>query len=279
MGGLDLGGYTLTIESGTGGSIAEPGGGTFTYAAGIEVELLAMAKADYAFYNWTGDVGTVADTHAAYTTATMCGDYCIIANFKELLGIQHKLTVDSMDGGNATQPGEGTYTYADGAEVNLQAKPDPGFLFVNWMGDVGTVDDTNDPSTIITMYADCTITANFQEIEYELTINSTDGGNVTKPGEGIFTYVYGTEVYLEAEPDRGLKFVNWTGDVGTVDNASDPNAIVTMYNDYNVTANFQSSGNDSSIIALIASMVALIMIVSGLLWVNRSIGRRRAANA
>jgi len=46
---------------------------------------------------------------------------------------------------------------------------------------------------------------------YALAITSTAGGNVTTPGEGIFTYGGGTVVNLMAEADEGYRFVEWTG--------------------------------------------------------------------
>ena len=73
---------------------------------------------------------------------------------------------------------------------------------------------------------------------FELTISSTAGGNVTTPGEGIFTYDEGTVVSLVAIPDEGYRFNEWTGDVSTV---ADPGAIstnITVNGDYSITAEF-----------------------------------------
>ena len=45
------------------------------------MNLVAEADTNYRFVNWTGDVGTVTNVHAAITTITMNGDYTITANF------------------------------------------------------------------------------------------------------------------------------------------------------------------------------------------------------
>jgi hypothetical protein len=51
---------------------------------------------------------------------------------------------------------------------------------------------------------------------YALAIASTEGGSVTTPGQGAFTYGEGTVVNLVAEAEEGYHFVNWTGDVETI---------------------------------------------------------------
>jgi hypothetical protein len=56
----------------------------FTYDTGTVVNLVATPEEGYRFDEWTGDVGTIADVHAATTTITMNGDYSITANFEEV---------------------------------------------------------------------------------------------------------------------------------------------------------------------------------------------------
>ena len=83
------------------------------------------------------------------------------------------------------------------------------------------------------------ITANFEEIvEYDLTISSTEGGSVTTPGEGTFTYSEGDGVNLVATPDAGYRFVNWTGDVDTIADINTAATTITMNGDYSITAKF-----------------------------------------
>jgi uncharacterized repeat protein (TIGR02543 family) len=74
--------------------------------------------------------------------------------------------------------------------------------------------------------------------EYSLTVSTTEGGEVTGPGEGTFAYYAGEVVSLIAEAESGYRFASWTGDVGTI---ADPNAAVTtitMNDNYSITANF-----------------------------------------
>ena len=74
--------YDLTISSTAGGSVTVPGEGTYPYDAGTVVNLKAVADAGYAFVNWTGDVGEIADVNANETTITMNANYTITANFE-----------------------------------------------------------------------------------------------------------------------------------------------------------------------------------------------------
>jgi hypothetical protein len=74
-----------------------------------------------------------------------------------------------------------------------------------------------------------------------LTICSCKGGSVTTPGEGKFSYVPGTVVYIVASPAVGYRFANWIGDVGTIANVYEPGTTITMNGDYSVAANFTAT--------------------------------------
>ena len=54
-------------------------------------------------------------------------------------GTQYSLTIDSTSGGIVTTPGEGTFAYDEGTPVLLMVSVDPGYQFIEWAGDVGTV--------------------------------------------------------------------------------------------------------------------------------------------
>jgi hypothetical protein len=75
--------YDLIISSTAGGTVVEPGEGTFTYDKGTVVHLaVAVEESPSRFVNWTGDVDTIADVSDATTTITMDDDYSITANFR-----------------------------------------------------------------------------------------------------------------------------------------------------------------------------------------------------
>jgi len=151
---------------------------------------------------------------------------------------QYNLTISATEGGGITTPGEETSGYDEGTVVPIVAFPHAGYRFVNWAGDVGTIDDVNAASTTIMMNDNYSITAN-SIAQYVLTVNSADGGEVTVPGEGTFTYDEGTIVILEASPDTGYRFLNWTGDVGSISDVNATVTTITINTDCAVAASFE----------------------------------------
>jgi len=151
-------------------------------------------------------------------------------------------TISTTAGGSIIIPGEGDFDYDGGTVVDLVAEVEPGYRFVNWTGDVDTIVDPDSASTTITMNDDYSVTANFEplpSVEHSLTINSTEGGEVTTPGEGTFTCDAGKVVSLLAVADEHYEFTGWTGDVDTIDDVNDPKTAITMNDSYSITANFE----------------------------------------
>jgi hypothetical protein len=81
----------------------------------------------------------------------------------------YTLTIVGTAGGSVTTPREGTYTYYEGTLVDLVAGLEVGYRFVNWIGDVGTVANVNDTTTTITINDQCSITANFEDVNFMVT--------------------------------------------------------------------------------------------------------------
>jgi len=150
--------------------------------------------------------------------------------------LQYDLNISSTTGGSVDTPGEGTFSYDAGTVVNLVAVEDDCYEFVNWSGN--TVANPNSATTTITMDGDKSITANFELLSYDLIIDSTDGGEVTIPGEETFAYDCGTVVNLVATPDAYYGFVEWTGDVDSIADIYDDSTTITVNGDYSITAKF-----------------------------------------
>jgi hypothetical protein len=242
---LDADWYSLTISSTEGGSVTQPGEGTFICGNSTVVELVAVPADHYHFVEWTGGDGAIADPNAASTNITMNASYSVTANF-ELMPGWYSLTISSTDGGIVTEPGEGTHIYEADTVVELLAQADGSYQFVKWTGNASTIADVYAPSTNITMYDSYSITANFESWHPEpmalLMISSTRGGSVTTPGEGTFLCPLGAEVSLVAEPDEGCQFVKWSGGVGTIADVNAASTTITMDSPYSIRADFSGAG-------------------------------------
>ena len=237
--------YDLTTDSTDGGAVTSPGEDTFTYDCGSDVPLVAAAEEGYYFVNWSGDVDTIANVNAYTTAVTMMGDYSITANFELVPPGQFVLTTSSTTGGSVTTPGEESSPYDEGTVVDLVAEAEGCYEFVEWTGDVDTIADVYSASTNITVDADKSVTASFAPFSYDLTVDSTEGGQVSSPGEGTFPYDCSTEVDLVAEADLGYHFVEWTGDISTIADVDAAETTITMSGNYSITADFGpfSGGN------------------------------------
>jgi hypothetical protein len=252
---LEPGWYTLTISSTEGGELTTPGEGISIYAAGTVVDLIAQPGEHYRFVEWTGDVGTIANVNAAATNITMNDSYSITANF-ELEPGWYSLTISSTEGGLVTEPGEGTFIHAASTVVDLVAQPDQGYQFVKWTGDVSTIADVYAAATNITINDSYSITANFETWHPEpwalLIVDSTAGGSVITPGEGVFPYPLGTEVSLVAEAGSGYQFAHWSGGVDTIADVDAASTIIIMDNSYSIRANFEGAGSGCCCVATAA---------------------------
>jgi len=226
--------FNLTMNV-TGSGTTDPAVGGHPYDNGTVVPINAMPAACWDFVNWTGDV---ADPNSTSTNVTVDANKTVTANFAQ---VNYTLNINVTVGGNVTINGTTPTSYPNSTSwvnctvVNLTATPDANYTFVNWTGDLmGSTNPAN-----ITIDGDKTVTANFALKWYNLTINSTTGGTVTTPGEGVKgPYIHGTVVNLTAEPDADYAFLEWSGNVSTIDDVNSSTTNITMYDNYSIWAHF-----------------------------------------
>lgn len=111
---------TLTVSSTAGGTVIDPGEGTFSVQDGAVVPVEASAGADCVFAGWVGTAVTerkVAEPNAAVTTVTIDGDYTLRATFATLLEIVY-VVVDAPD-----DPGPNTPAISDPNENGSYEHP------------------------------------------------------------------------------------------------------------------------------------------------------------
>ncbi|MFP3879468.1 MAG: InlB B-repeat-containing protein, partial [Dehalococcoidia bacterium] len=92
-------------------------------------------------------------------------------------------------------------------------------------------------AVLIVALVSCTPTP---PVEYDLTIGSSAGGQVTAPGEGTYTCDDGDVVDLVATPDCGYAFDGWTGDTADIADVNAASTNITMNADYDINANFKA---------------------------------------
>jgi parallel beta-helix repeat protein len=79
--------YELFTLSTSGGTVTDPGEGTYEYPGVSIIDINAVAEPGYCFAEWTGtavDAGKVADPHSSHTTAIVDSDYTLNANFRKI---------------------------------------------------------------------------------------------------------------------------------------------------------------------------------------------------
>jgi hypothetical protein len=146
----------------------------------------------------------------------------VTANF---IQAAYTLSISSTHG-TVTPDLPAPYHYGD--VVHLSAVPDLGWTFSDWSGDA--TGSTN-PLTL-TIDGNKTLTANYLQNGYSLTLISTHGTLTKDPDQAAYTY--GQLVQLSANPDSGWLFDSWSGDAS---GSANPTTL-TMDGNKTLTANY-----------------------------------------
>jgi uncharacterized repeat protein (TIGR02543 family) len=220
--------YTVTtaVDPASSGTVTGAG----TYNAGTVVTITANPASGYQFVNWTGAViGSVNPT-----TVTIDADKTVTANFAEILPDQYTLAVNTVGSGSVTKSPDQA-TYLSGTVVTLDPEAAAGWTFTGWSG--GDLSGSTDPADI-TMNSNKSVTANFTQNEYTLTVlispaaAETAGCAVNRNDAG--SYNYGDVVQLTSNAVAGWTFSHWEGNLTGTNDPKD----ITIDGDKTVTANF-----------------------------------------
>ena len=147
--------------------------------------------------------------------------------------------------------------YVCDTNVPIEAHPNPCFQFLGWTGTAvreGKVAKPTAQVTTVLVDGNYDLRAEFvSEDMCILDINSTPGGHVEVPGEGVFSYDPNTDPnvpILAVDDDPGdpwqldlWSFAGWSGtavEANMVESPGDPNTIVrTQSGSYTLVANFK----------------------------------------
>ncbi len=215
--------YELDVShTGNGSTIPD---GTGLYPFEEVVQLIATPGPGWFFAGWTGpDAADVAGNEIMIDS-----DKEIVAQFEEIIPDMVRLTI-TVDGDGTTIPTPGVHQYSSGASVNLEAIPDTGWEFVEWLGPVAS---NGSSQTTVLMDEDKEVEAVFEMIDYTLTVTHVGQGATTPSGAS--TVNYGDEIGLTAVPAQGWMFSHWTGPVASPGSVS---TVVSIEGNTNVEAVF-----------------------------------------
>ncbi len=142
----------------------------------------------------------------------------------------HAFSLATAGGGTVTRAPEAA-RYPDGTLVDLTATPDPGWSFLQWLGDAtGT-----NSGTSLTMHRELCVEAVFGT---SLGVTAVGGGSVTRYPNAM-TYPHGTVVQLTGVPQLGNYFALWGGAGSGTNN---PLHLIVTNAQPAVTAVFQPLG-------------------------------------
>ena len=145
---------------------------------------------------------------------------------------QYTLTVIvSPEGAGSVLRNPDKPVYHEGEQVTLIPNANPGWAFSHWSGDVSGSDN---PLTF-NISSNMSVTANFEERDYVVIVRAapSQAGDVVKRPDKA-TYNYNDPVEIEAIPQPGWKFDNWSGSTSGTTNPK----TIRVRSDMDITANF-----------------------------------------
>ncbi|TAK57294.1 MAG: VCBS repeat-containing protein, partial [Bacteroidetes bacterium] len=184
------------------------------YVAGANVVLTAVSTSRYQFSGWGGDILPSENTGNPITI-TMNSDRTITANYRRFF-ILHTSATNGIILKNPPLD-----YLEEGTAVVLTAKPDTGYLFTGWSGDVPGDSLLVNPLPV-SMYSDKNIVANFtlNPNNTFLTLNAANGTISKYPNRAW--HFPDEAVTLIATPSEGYLFSHWSGEISEGDSLQNP---------------------------------------------------------
>ncbi len=142
----------------------------------------------------------------------------------------------SVHTNNAFGAVNGGGRYLDGTFAMVEAQPVAGGEFIGWYAGGELV--SADAAYRFAVEENISLTAHFSEVAlYDLTFGASGGGSVANTDRA---YAVGSRIQLSAEAKDGYEFDHWEATAGTVENASDAQAVFIVSNeDAAITAVFK----------------------------------------
>lgn len=243
------------------------------YPAVDYVTLAAVPSARYVFDSWSGQTDGIADLHQSPVTFQMGDDLdndrVLTANFIQS-DLRYTVTaiVEPSGAGSVSlngereQPADG---YAVNETVSVFAKPQTGYVFSRWMGDLAG----GEVLRTLLVSEDKSITAIFNPT-VTVYCSPSYGGSYALEPESSNGYATGTEVTVTAKAAKGYRFVAWEGNAS----GSEKSIRIAVDEAKTVTATFAEQSSSPwwlwVIVGLAGLFGALILVRLVYSRMNRS---------
>ena len=249
--------FMLTVNAGEGGSTSPSGTSIREGSPPATVQIAATPNSGLVFVGWTGDVPSGHETDNPLTL-TVDADKTVTATFAPLtVGLVVSTTALTVpEGGTANLDIKLSAQPTENKTVNLTATGDgdivvgPATLLftpINWdlwqTVSLGAAEDGDalDSTTTVAVSSPGmlgrTVVATEADDDFVLTANAAEGGATTPSGTSAHEGSPPETVPVTATPASGYVFQNWSGDVPTGLEGSNPLSL-TMDRDRTITANF-----------------------------------------
>ena len=195
------------------------------------VTFKAEAAEGYQFVNWTDAEGNVIETNAEFVK-TLEGAVEYQANFEvATCNIEVKLEGEGIIEGDIINGEEtikmifaesslkGTAKYGQKIKLTATEKEGSEYIFAGWKQDKKIV--STQKQYEISAIQDIQMTALFKKKEFKVAVEAGEGGTVTPTTKNVES---GSTIKIEAKPNKGYQFVNWTanGEEVSTENPFEP---------------------------------------------------------
>lgn len=229
----------LNVYHSIGGQVTSHPTNPNEYEYDSEVDLVATTDSHWEFTGWVGN--GVVDPNSLSTKVIMSEDRNVTATFKLK---EYNITLKTNPEGVGSVTGAGT-GFNHGATAIISATAPFGYEFSHWSnfdsdGQPTTgLDDNESASTTLTVGGGHIVFANFQPLPFNISVNSTLGGNATIIESSPFYY---DQAYtLSASSEYGYTFQQWSSSTGSDSLISSKTSNISTFSvagDASYTANF-----------------------------------------
>ena len=229
----------LSAYVSAGGTLSPNPTGSYPYDSAVSLNAVPH-NTHWEFVQWTGT--GVSNPSAANTTVLMTQDRNVTAYFQVR---NYNVTITKV--GKGTISGSGIYPY--GSDANITANPDAGYQFNHWLNydsnsNLTTGLDNNlSASTTLSVGGGHALVAVFAPLPYNITLNSTAGGNATIV-QAPDPYYFDSNYTLSASPEYGYSFQSWTSSSNSQSLLSSTTSSIsnfTLNGDVSFTGNFSEN--------------------------------------